>query len=240
VRKDPPFDSHYLYVTLMLEHLRGRTLIVNDPRGLREANEKLYALNFGRHMPRTVVTCDRAKILKFVSMIGTGVIKPLGGAGGSGVLVIAPSDRNSRSIVDTLTCDGTVPVMVQAFLPEVRQGDKRVLLLSGQILGAINRIPREDDVRSNIHVGGRVAPCEVSPEERAIIADIGPRLVSDGLIFVGLDFIGGRLTEVNVTSPTGIQELSSHVGRDVSDDVIDWIERHVLDTRPMHDSMAPG
>jgi len=239
VRKDPPFDAHYLYVTMMLEPLRGRMLVINDPRGLRDANEKLYALHFVRHMPRTLVASDRRRIHRFLSAIGAGVIKPLDGAGGSGVLVIAPGDRNARSIVDTLTADGTRPAMVQEYLPEVRSGDKRVLVLAGRILGAINRVPREDDVRSNIHVGGRVDSCEVTPQERAIVADMAPRLEADGLVFVGLDFIGGRLTEVNVTSPTGIQELSSHLGRDVADEVIDWIESHVLDRDVTHASMAP-
>jgi len=235
IRKDPPFDSEYLYVTLMLEKLRGRTLVVNDPRGLRDANEKLYTLHFARHMPRTLVTTDR-----FVAEVGTGVVKPLDGAGGSGVMVVAPGDRNARSIVDSITREGTAHAMVQEYLPAVRAGDKRVLLLEGEILGAINRIPREDDVRSNIHAGGRVEATEVTAEERAIVADLAPRLAADGLVFVGLDFIGGRLTEVNVTSPTGIQELSRHRGKDAADDVIAWIERHASDFRPALNSIPPG
>ena len=139
-------------------------------------------------------------------------------------MVVSKADRNARSIVDYITHEGTRHAMVQEFLAAVRAGDKRVLLLEGQILGAINRIAREDDVRSNIHAGGRVEPCDVTAVERAIIADMAPRLAADGLIFVGLDFIGEKLTEVNVTSPTGIQELSRHVGRDVAEDVIAWIE----------------
>jgi len=121
----------------------------------------------------------------------------------------------------------------------VRKGDKRVLLLDGEVLGAINRVPREDDIRSNIHVGGRVEPCEVTPEERAVVADIAPRLKADGLYFVGLDFIGGKLTEVNVTSPTGIQELSRHIGRDVAEDVIAWVERRAEELRPHTRSIPP-
>ena len=224
IRKDPPFDSEYLYVTLMLEKARHRTQIINDPRGLRDANEKLYTLHFSEHMPRTLVTSDRARIHRFVAEVGIGVVKPLDGAGGSGVMVVSKADRNARSIVDYITHEGTRHAMVQEFLAAVRAGDKRVLLLEGQILGAINRIAREDDVRSNIHAGGRVEPCDVTAVERAIIADMAPRLAADGLIFVGLDFIGEKLTEVNVTSPTGIQELSRHVGRDVAEDVIAWIE----------------
>jgi glutathione synthase len=240
IRKDPPFDAEYLYITLMLEKVRGRTLVVNDPQGLRNANEKLYTLHFARHMPRTLVTADRERIHRFVAELGTGVVKPLDGAGGSGVMVVDKGDRNARSIVDYITREGTAHAMVQEYLPAVRQGDKRVLLLAGEILGAINRVPREDDVRSNIHAGGRVEPCEVTPEERAIVADMAPRLAADGLVFVGLDFIGGRLTEVNVTSPTGIQELSRHRGKDVAEDVIAWIEKHAGETRPMLHSIPPS
>jgi glutathione synthase len=240
IRKDPPFDAEYLYVTLMLERVRGRTLVVNDPRGLRDANEKLYTLHFARHMPRTLVTADRERIHRFVADLGTAVIKPLDGAGGSGVIVVGRSDRNTRSIVDYLTQDGSRHVMVQEFLPAVRDGDKRVLLLGGEILGAINRIAREDDVRSNIHAGGRVEPCDVTPQERAIVADLVPRLSADGLVFVGLDFIGGRLTEANVTSPTGIQELSRHMGRDMAERVIGWIEAEVAQYRPALRSIPPG
>jgi glutathione synthase len=225
VRKDPPFDAQYLYLTLMLENLRGRTVVMNDPRGLRDANEKLYALHFSAHMPRTLVASDRDRIHRFVAELGVAVVKPLDGAGGSGVMVVSKTDRNTRSIVDSITQEGTRLVMVQEYLDAVRAGDKRVLLLDGEILGGINRVAREDDVRSNIHAGGRVEPCEVTAAERAVIADMTPRLAQDGLVFVGLDFIGGKLTEVNVTSPTGIQELSRHLGRDVAERVIGWAER---------------
>jgi glutathione synthase len=226
IRKDPPFDAEYLYVTLMLEKLRGRALVVNDPRGLRDANEKLYTLHFAEHMPKTLVTSDRDRIHRFVAELGTAVVKPLDGAGGSGVMVVSKADRNSRSIVDYITREGTRHAMVQEYLEAVRAGDKRVLLLEGEVLGGINRVAREDDVRSNIHVGGRVEACEVTPAERAVVAHMAPRLAADGLVFVGLDFIGGKLTEVNVTSPTGIQELSRHVGRDVAERVIEWVVRH--------------
>jgi glutathione synthase len=239
IRKDPPFDAEYLYITLMLERVRGRTLVVNDPRGLRDANEKLYTLHFARHMPRTLVTTDRDRIHQFFKDVGVGVVKPLDGAGGSGVMVVEKGDRNARSIVDTITQEGTRHAMAQEYLPAVRKGDKRVLLLQGQVLGAINRIPREDDVRSNIHAGGRVEPCEVTAEERAVVADLVPRLAADGLVFVGLDFIGGKLTEVNVTSPTGIQELSRHAGRDVAEQVITWVERHAAPSRPPTGSLSP-
>jgi glutathione synthase len=233
IRKDPPFDAEYLYLTLMLERVRDRTALVNDPRGLRDANEKLYTLHFSRHMPRTLVTADRERILAFMTELGgQAVVKPLDGAGGSGVMLIATGDKNTRSILDLLTREGRTLAMVQEYLPKVVAGDKRILLLEGQVLGAINRVPRGDDLRSNIHVGGRVEACAVTAEERTMIAEIAPRLVHDGLFFVGLDVIGGKLTEVNVTSPTGIQELSQHLGRDVALDVIDWIERRASDYRP--------
>jgi len=240
VRKDPPFDAEYLYVTLMLEKLRGRVVVVNDPRGLRDANEKLYTLHFARYMPRTLVTSDRDRIHRFVADLGGGgVVKPLDGAGGSGVMVVSRGDRNTRSIVDYITREGQRHAMVQEFLPAVREGDKRVLVLAGEVLGAINRVARDDDVRSNIHAGGRVEPCDVTPGERAIVASMAPRLAEDGLVFVGLDFIGGKLTEVNVTSPTGIQELSRHAGRDVAERVIEWIERRAAGTRPVLGSIPP-
>jgi glutathione synthase len=233
IRKDPPFDADYLYMTLMLERARGRTVLLNDPRGLRDANEKLYATHFARHMPRTLVTSDRVRITEFVKELGgEAVIKPLDGAGGSGVLLLSSGDRNARSIVDVVTGEGKRLAMVQQYLPAVREGDKRVLLLDGELLGAINRVPRADDLRSNIHVGGRVEPTQVTAEEMAIIKDVAPRLLQDGLVFVGLDVIGGKLTEVNVTSPTGIQELSQHLGKDIAERVIIWVERHSTDYRP--------
>lgn len=233
IRKDPPFDAMYLYATLLLERARGRTQIVNDPRGLREGNEKLYALHFPQWMPRTLVSNDKAQILDFARRVGgKGVIKPLDLAGGAGVMILSPDDKNARSIVELVTMEGTRFAMVQEFLPAVVEGDKRILLLDGEVLGAINRVPRSDDFRSNIHVGGTVEACEVTAEERALVADIAPRLRRDGLVFVGLDVIGGRLTEVNVTSPTGIQQLSRHEGRDRAIDVIQWVERNAQDFRP--------
>lgn len=233
IRKDPPFDSDYLYATLMLERARGRTVIINDPRGLREGNEKLYALHFVKHMPRTLVSADEQQIFAFVKEVGgRGVVKPLDGAGGSGVMMLLPGDKNARAIIQTVTADGSKLAMVQEYLPAVEQGDKRVIILDGEVLGAINRIPRADDFRSNIHVGGSVEAYQLTKEERAMVADITPRLKADGLIFVGLDVIGGKLTEVNVTSPTGIQQLSQHENRDVAEDVIKWVERAANDYRP--------
>lgn len=225
VRTDPPFDEAYLYTTHLLELVRGKTLVVNDPRGLRDANEKLYALHFADVMPTTVVTQSAAQIRAFVERIGgRGVIKPLNGAGGRGVMVLDLKDLNFNAIIEAVTDDGRRLAMVQEFLPAVREGDKRVLLLEGEPLGAILRVPREDEARSNIHVGGRVVPTELTEADRAIVRRLAPRLRADGLYFVGLDVIGGKLTEVNVTSPTGIQELSRFTGSDPEGKVLTWIE----------------
>ncbi len=232
VRTDPPFDDEYMYTTQLLELVRTRTLVMNDPRGLREANEKLYALHFADVMPKTIVTHHARHIATFIEQIGgRGVIKPLDGAGGRGVMVLDRSDLNFNAIIETVTADGRKLSMVQEFLPAVRKGDKRVLLLDGEPLGAILRVPRDDEARSNIHVGGRVEATELTPAEHAIVKRLAPKLRADGLYFVGLDVIGEKLTEVNVTSPTGIQELSRFSGSAPEAKVIEWIEKRVAKLR---------
>jgi glutathione synthase len=226
IRKDPPFDPAYQHATLLLEALRGHTLVMNDPHGLREANEKLFALRFARWMPQTIVSSDRATIEAFIAEVGgKAIIKPLDGAGGHGVMILRGDDPNRKPIVDLLTDEGRRLAMIQAFIPNAHEGDKRVLVLDAEPLGAILRVASGGDFRANIHVGGKVVPTELTPREREIVADMGPELRRAGLIFVGLDLVGERLTEVNVTSPTGIRELSAFMGRRVSDDVIAWIER---------------
>jgi glutathione synthase len=228
IRTDPPFDDQYLYVTLLLERVRHDIVIVNDPRGLRDANEKLYALHFPEVTPQTLVTAREDDIREFLRQLNTiGVIKPLDGAGGRGIMVLDPADRNFRSIIETTTDDGRRFCMVQEYLPAVRKGDKRVLLLDGEPLGAILRVPRADEARSNIHVGGSVQPCELDDDDKRIVACVAPRLRADGLYFVGLDVIGGRLTEVNVTSPTGIQELARFTGSGPEAKVLAWVEKRV-------------
>jgi len=181
-------------------------------------------------MPRTVVTSSEEQIFAFVKEVGgRGVIKPLDLAGGSGVMMLSPDDKNARAIIQLITDEGRRLAMIQEFLPDVVNGDKRVLVLDGEVLGAINRVPRKDDFRSNIHVGGSVEKYTLSPQELAMIADVTPRLKQDGLIFVGLDVIGGKLTEVNVTSPTGVQEidrLDARQGKDaLSAIVMDAVAR---------------
>ena len=226
IRKDPPFDQAYLYATLLLENARGKTLLINDPRGLRDANEKLYAQHFPDWTPKTLVAADRQLIHDFVAEVGgQAVIKPLDGAGGTGVMMLRKDDKNARAIVDLLTSEGQKVAMVQEYLPAVVEGDKRVLLLDGEPLGAILRVPRGDDLRSNIHVGGSVVPAELTAREADMVRAIAPKLRADGLVFVGLDVIGARLPEVNVTSPTGIQELGRFTGTKPSDEVIAWVEK---------------
>lgn len=228
IRKDPPFDRNYLYLTQQLTLVQGRTFVMNDPRGLREANEKLITFEFAEFMPRSLVTADPNEILDFVrDHGGKAVLKPLDGAGGSGVVLLSTEDRNSRSLADVWTQEGKQLALVQEYEPAIRVGDKRVLVLDGVPLGAILRVPREDDVRANIHAGGQVAPTDITPAERHMVDAIAPKLRAHGLWFVGLDLIGERLIEVNVTSPTGIQELGRFLGKPVEEDVIAWIEKRV-------------
>jgi len=208
IRKDPPFDDAYLWLTLILEHLRGKTVMVNDPRGLREANEKLYAMNFPEVIPPTLVSSDKAAIRRFVTEVGgKAVIKPVDGHGGEGVFALTISDLNFNALIESVTRHGQRVAMVQQFLPEVAQGDKRILLVKGEPIGAINRIPTGGDLRGNIHAGGRVELAKITATDRVIIDTIAPRLRSDGLVFVGIDVIGKKLTEINVTSPTGMQQM---------------------------------
>lgn len=224
-RKDPPFDAGYLYSTLMLEHGRDETFVVNDPRGLRDANEKLYACHFPDVMPDTVVDADRGRIAAFVDRVGGhAVVKPLHGAGGLGVMRLSRGDQNFHAILELLTEDGRRAVMVQRYLPDVRRGDKRILLLDGEPLGAIMRVPKADEARSNIHVGGSVEASTLDDDDLRICARVRDHLRRDGLWFVGLDVIGGKLTEVNVTSPTGIQEMGRLDGKPREPAVLDWLE----------------
>jgi glutathione synthase len=225
IRKDPPFDSAYAHLTHQLELVKDRVLVLNDPSGLRHANEKLFAFHFTEFMPRSLVTAKPLEIVEFVKQVGgQAVLKPIDGAGGSGVVVLRSDDRNTRSLADVWTREGKELALVQEYEPAVRTGDKRVLMLDGQVLGAILRVPRADDVRANIHAGGRVEATALTEKEQALAAAIGPRLSAEGLFFVGLDLIGEKLIEVNVTSPTGIQELGRHLARPVEEDVIAWVE----------------
>jgi glutathione synthase len=226
IRKDPPFDAAYAHLTRQLDLIEKQSLIVNSPRGLRDANEKLFAFHFYEHMPRSMVSSAPDKILRFLSEVGgKAVLKPLDGAGGSGVVSLTEGDRNTRALIDLLTEEGKRLALAQEFLPTIERGDKRVLVLDGKPLGAILRLPRADDFRANIHVGGTVERTSLDRAEQELVADVGLRLREHGLWFAGLDLIGGKLIEVNVTSPTGIQELGQLEGTQPEQEVIAWVEQ---------------
>jgi len=228
IRTDPPFDTNYLWTTLLLERLRGKTLVVNDPRGLREANEKLYTCMFPELMPETMVASQRERIKSFVAQVGgRAVIKPIDGAGGEGVMALIEGDPNMRAIIDSVTHNGQRVAMVQRFLPEYKQGDKRILLLDGEPIGALLRVPKADDIASNLRMGGSAHAGKLDEADRRIIARIAPQLRADGLYFVGIDVIGGLLTEVNVTSPTGIQQIARIDRENVPATVIEWLAKKV-------------
>lgn len=229
IRKDPPFTDAYLWLTLVLDHLEGRTLVVNDPRGLREANEKLYAHHFPEIVPPTIMTSHKDEIRRFMIEVGgRAVIKPIDGHGGEGVFLLAEGDSNLNALIEIVTHLGRRNAIVQALIPEVYdEGDKRILLVDGELLGVVGRVPSKGDLRSNVHVGGSAAPAELTDADRKIIDTIAPRLTADRLFFVGLDVIGGKLIEVNVTSPTLIQQMSRLSGENLSARVIDRLEEKV-------------
>ena len=197
--------------------------MINSPQGLREANEKMYTLQFASVMPETVVSLDKGLIREFVDRHQEAILKPLGGKAGEGILFLADGDRNFNSLIEVSTQHGKEPVMVQRFLPEAKDGDKRIILLDGDPIGAVNRIPSGQEFRGNMAVGGRVAATEITDREQEICALLKPKLQADGLYFVGIDVIGGYLTEVNVTSPTGIREIDRLEGVRLGETVMAWL-----------------
>jgi glutathione synthase len=211
MRKDPPVDLAYIYATHILSlAVAHGTLILNHPQGLRDANEKLYALNFPTVIPPTIVTSEIERLKQFLDeQGGEMIIKPLDGCGGAGVFHLRRADRNLNALLEVSTDNGRRMIIGQRYLAEIRQGDKRVVLLDGKALGATLRVPREDEHRGNIHVGGTCVPTTLSPRDQLIVDTIADQLRRDGLYFVGLDIIGDYLTEVNVTSPTGVQEINT-------------------------------
>ncbi|MGQ4648945.1 glutathione synthase [Lyngbya aestuarii] len=226
LRTDPPVTIPYLYATYILDYVNpDKTLVINKPSGLRAANEKMYALQFKEVIPETIVSQDKLFIQKFVEQQGAAVLKPLGGKAGEGILFLEPNDRNFNSLVEVSTFRGREPVMVQAYLSAAKEGDKRIILLNGEPIGAVNRIPTGKEFRGNMAVGGRVAATEITPQEQKICAIVGPKLKQDGLYFVGIDVIGGYLTEVNVTSPTGIREIDRLNNTCLGKEVIAWVEQ---------------
>ncbi len=212
MRQDPPFDMGYITATHILEHIHPKTLVVNDPAEVRNAPEKLFVTHFEGLMPPTLITSDPEEIAAFRHEHSDIIVKPLFGNGGAGVFHIKPGDENLNSLVEMFTQSSTEPLIVQRYLPAVREGDKRVILVDGKPVGAINRIPAEGEARSNMHVGGRAVKCEMTTRDLEICEAIGPELSRRGMIFVGIDVIGDYLTEINVTSPTGIQELDRFDG----------------------------
>lgn len=226
MRTDPPVTVPYLYATYILDYINPeKTLVVNTPAGIRMANEKMYALQFEEVIPETIVSQDKSVISQFLEEKGTAVLKPLGGKAGEGILFLDKNDRNFNSLIEISTKQGQEPVMVQTYLPAAKDGDKRIIMLNGKAIGAVNRIPTGKEFRGNMAVGGRVAKTDITEQEEKICAVVGPKLQQDGLYFVGIDVIGGYLTEVNVTSPTGIREIDRLSSTKLGEEVITWVEQ---------------
>ena len=225
MRQDPPFDMGYITACHLLEEISGKTLVLNDPAGVRSSPEKIFPLIFPDIMPPTLVTRDRAVIDGFRETHRDIIVKPLYGHGGAGVFRIAEGDSNLDSLLELFLSRSSEPVMVQAFLPAVADGDKRIILIDGEAVGAINRKPKAGQVRSNLVVGGTAEATELSEADKKICAAIGPELKRRGLVLTGIDVIGGRLTEVNVTSPTGLQALKRLSGIDATAKFWDVVER---------------
>ena len=223
-RKDPPVDTDYVVTTQILGSCR-RTLVLNRPQSVLAYNEKLFALHFRELMPETMVTRSIDDLNAFMEQMGGEmIVKPLDGKGGEGIFHLVKGERNLSSILEQSTAFGTRYAMAQRYLPEVRAGDKRILLLEGEPLGAVLRVPADAEVRANLHVGGRAARAEIDDSDRRILEQVSPVLAAEGLFFVGIDVIGGRLTEVNVTSPTGVQEIDALEGVRLEDRIIERVE----------------
>jgi len=224
LRQDPPFDLAYITSTHLLERIHPKTLVVNDPASVRNAPEKLFVLNFPQLMPPTLISRDLDEINSFRDQHGAVVMKPLHGHGGAAVFRVMPQDMNFGSLYDMFSVTFREPWVIQRFLPEVKHGDKRIILVDGEFAGAVNRVPAPDDLRSNMVRGGAAHATDLSPREREICATLGPALRERGLLFVGIDVIDGNLTEINVTSPTGIRAIARLNGPDVAAMIWDTIE----------------
>ena len=225
MRQDPPFDMAYISATHLLEHIHPATLVVNDPVQVRNAPEKLFVTHFGEPMPPTLITTDAKEIHAFRQKYEDIVIKPLFGNGGSGVFHVSPGDENLNALLEMFTEFYREPIMVQKYLPAVREGDKRIILVDGEVVGGVSRVPKEGEARANMHVGARPEKTLITTREQEICDAIGPSLRENGLIFVGIDVIGGFLTEINVTSPTGIQEIDNFDGVNLSGLIWNAIEQ---------------
>ena len=225
LRQDPPFDMSYITSTHLLERIHPKTLVVNDPAWVRNSPEKIFVTEFADLMPATLITRDPAEIRRFRDEMGDMILKPLYGNGGAGVFHSTKDDRNLSSLLEMFGQMFREPFIAQQYLPDVRKGDKRIILIDGEPVGAINRVPAEHDARSNMHAGGRPEHTELTAREREICARIGPALRERDFIFVGIDVIGDYMTEINVTSPTGIREVKRFSGTDVAALMWDAIER---------------
>ena len=226
MRKDPPVTIPYIYATYILDLIPSSTMVLNNPQGIRNANEKVYALQFPSVIPDTIVSQEKEVIQEFLSEKGAIVLKPLDGKGGEGILFMSKDDRNFNSLIEITTKGGKEPIMAQEYLPAAVEGDKRIILLNGEPIGAVNRIPSGNEFRGNMAVGGKAAKVDITEKEKEICKTIAPKLKKDGLYFVGLDVIGGYVTEVNVTSPTGIREINLFNQSCLEKQVIKWIESH--------------
>lgn len=224
LRQDPPFDMAYVTTTHILDHIHPRTLVVNDPASVRNAPEKLFVTDFPHLMPPTLITRSAEQLQEFRAEFGDVIVKPLYGNGGTAVFRLKPDDTNAGSLAELFQTIFREPFIVQRYLPDVRAGDKRIILVDGKLAGAINRVPAAGETRSNMHVGGRPEATEITAREKEICAEIGPELKRRGLIFVGIDVIGGYLTEINVTSPTGIREVKRFGGADIAALIWDVVE----------------
>jgi glutathione synthase len=232
MRQDPPFDLGYITATHLLERIQGETLVVNDPASVRDAPEKIWVLDFARFMPPTVLTRSLGVARKFLAEHGDIVIKPVHGFAGGSVFRIGRNGQNLASLIELFNRTYREPHVLQSFVPEIAQGDKRIVLVDGEVAGAVNRVPGQGEIRSNLAVGGKAAKTELTPGEQEICATLGPELKRRGLIFVGIDVIGGRwLTEINVTSPTGIVAIDQFNDTDTPGLIWDAIERRLAEHR---------
>jgi glutathione synthase len=225
MRQDPPFDMNYITITHILERLHPKTLVVNPPAAVRNAPEKILVTDFPELMPPTLVTRDRSEIQAFRKEHGNIIVKPLYGNGGAGVFFIQEGDHNLASLIELFELNYPEPFMIQKYLPDVRKGDKRIIIIDGEPVAGLNRVPAEGEARSNMHVGGRPELSELTAREREICAAIAPALKERDMIFVGIDVIGDYLTEINVTSPTGIREIKRFGGPDIAVMIWDAIEK---------------
>ncbi|MBS0538220.1 MAG: glutathione synthase [Proteobacteria bacterium] len=231
LRQDPPFDMSYITTTHLLEHVHPKTLVVNDPASVRNAPEKLFVTHFDNVMPPTLISADLRALREFRDEHKDIILKPLFGNGGAGVFRLQPGDENFASLMEMFSKSSREPVIAQRYLPEVRQGDKRIILIDGKPAGVVNRVPAQGEARSNMHVGGKAVKDTLSKRDQEICEIIGPELARQGMIFVGIDVIGNYLTEINVTSPTGLQQINRFDGVCLEAQIWDRIEARYQATR---------